>query len=507
MNEEIRQQKIQSINELRELGVEPYPYRFNKSHPAAKIKEEFDYLQASETKEDVALSTAGRVMALRHHGKSAFFVLKDDSGRIQAYIRKDSVGEEKFKLFKKYVSLGDFVGIEGFPFRTHTGEMSVYVQNFKILSKAIRTLPEKWHGLKDKEIIYRQRYVEMLSNDEALERFKKRFELLRLIREFLNQRGFVEVETPILHTVTGGASARPFVTHINVFDVDMFMRIAEELYLKRYLVGGFERIYEIGKNFRNEGISFKHHPEFTMMEIYQAYADYEDMMELTEALISTVVEKLTGSTVIEYQGKQIDFSRPWKKVRMRDFIKERLDVDILEDSDERLLEVLEKQDSVPEIKERGHLIEKLWDLVEDELVAPTFVLEHPVIISPLAKKHRKDPRVTERFELVINGMECANAFSELNDPIEQYRRFLHQAGLRDAGDAEAHMMDMDFVRALEYGMPPTGGLGIGLDRILMFITNSPNIRDIIPFPLVRPVSFAEEEFAVEQAVEENGKEV
>ncbi|HHF08529.1 MAG: lysine--tRNA ligase [Thermotogae bacterium] len=501
MNEEIRQQKMQNIAELRELGIEPYPYRFSKTHSSAKIKEEYDYLEASETKEDAILSTAGRVVALRHHGKSAFFVLKDDSGRIQAYIRKDSVGDENFKLFKKHISLGDFVGIEGFPFRTHTGEMSIYVQKFEILSKAIRMLPEKWHGLKDKEIIYRQRYVEMLSNDEALERFKKRFELLRLTREFLNQRGFMEVETPILHSVTGGASARPFITHINVFDVDMYMRIAEELYLKRYLVGGFERIYEIGKNFRNEGISYKHHPEFTMMEVYQAYADYEDMMELTEALISSVVEKLTGGTVIEYQGKEIDFSRPWRKVKMRDFIKERLGVDILEDSDEALLQVLESHDNIPEIKERGHLIEKLWDLVEDELVAPTFVLEHPVIISPLAKKHRNDPRVTERFELVINGMECANAFSELNDPVEQYKRFLHQAGLRDAGDAEAHMMDMDFVRALEYGMPPTGGLGIGIDRILMFITDSPNIRDIIPFPLVRPVSFTEEELATEQASE------
>ncbi|MDI3524066.1 MULTISPECIES: lysine--tRNA ligase [unclassified Kosmotoga] len=502
MNEQIRQHKLNEIEELRSMGIEPYPHHFEKTHSTSDIRKEYDMLQPSETKEDTTISVAGRVMALRHHGKSSFFVLKDSDGRIQAYIRKDSVGDEAFKLFKKYVSIGDFVGVKGFPFKTHTGELSIFVKDFKLLSKAIRTMPEKWHGIKDKEIIYRQRYVEMIASDDAIKRFKIRFELLRRVREFLNARGFIEVETPILHSVTGGASARPFVTHINVFDSDMYLRIAEELYLKRYLVGGFEKIYEIGKNFRNEGMSYKHHPEFVMMELYQAYADYNDIMDLTEDLISTVVEQLTGSTKIVYQGKEIDFAKPWPRIKMADFIKEKLGVDILEDSDERLIEVLEKHNSVPEIKERGHLIEKLWDLVEDDIVQPTFVVEHPVIISPLAKVHREDPRVTERFELIINGMECANAFSELNDPIEQYRRFLHQAGLREAGDAEAQMMDRDFIRALEYGMPPTGGLGIGWDRILMFVTDSPTIRDVIPFPLVRPLSFEEEEKIVTDAEEE-----
>ena len=282
----------------------------------------------------------------------------------------------------------------------------------------------------------------------------------------------------------------------------MFLRIAEELFLKRYLVGGFERIFEIGKNFRNEGISYKHHPEFTMMELYWAYADYNDIMDITEAMINHIVENLAGSTRISYQGREIDFSRPWRRVKMADFIQDNLGANILEDSDERLIEVLKKHNSEPDMKERGHLIEKLWDLVEDKLVNPTFVTEHPVIISPLSKVHRSDPRVTERFELIISSMEMANAFSELNDPIEQHRRFLHQAGLREAGDEEAQMMDDDFLRALEYGMPPTGGLGIGWDRILMLVTDSPTIRDIIPFPLVRPISFEEEELQSEEELQE-----
>ncbi len=487
---------------MREEGIEPYPYRFEKTHWAGDIKNEFSTLENSQTKEDVVIRTAGRVVALRSHGKSFFFVLRDDTGRIQAYIRLDSVGKDNFEIFKKYVNMGDFVGIIGFPFKTHTGEVSVFVKSFEILSKSIRTMPEKWHGLKDKEIIYRQRYVEMLSSDEALNRFKMRSELFRLIREFLAQRRFIEVDTPILLHLTGGASARPFETRINVFESQMFLRIAEELFLKRYLVGGFERIFEIGKNFRNEGISYKHHPEFTMMELYWAYADYNDIMDITEAMINYVVENLTGSTKINYQGKEIDFSRPWRRVKMSDFIQDNLGVNILEDSDEKLIEVLKKHGSEPDMKEMGHLIEKLWDLVEDKLVNPTFVTEHPVIISPLSKVHRSDPRVTERFELIISSMEMANAFSELNDPIEQYRRFLHQAGLREAGDEEAQMMDDDFLRALEYGMPPTGGLGIGWDRILMLVTDSPTIRDIIPFPLVKPISFEEEEMQSEEELQE-----
>ncbi|PLV60090.1 lysine--tRNA ligase [Thermotoga sp. KOL6] len=502
MLKEFKEQRIKEIQELRSMKINPYPYRFVKEMSASEIKEKYDYLQAGEVLENEKLSFAGRVMSVRHHGKTAFFHLKDDTGRIQSYIRSDTVGKEKMNLFKKHVKIGDFIGVKGFPFKSKTGELTIYVEEYVLLSKALRPLPEKWHGIKDKEIIYRQRYLELIVNDEAIERFRKRFKAIQIIREFLNSRGFVEVETPILHYVTGGAEARPFVTHLNVFDIDMYLRIAPELYLKRLIVGGFEKIYEIGKNFRNEGISYKHSPEFTSVEIYQAYADYNDMMDLTEELIVEVVKKTCGTLKVVYQGKEIDFTPPWKRVRMREFLQEKLGVDILEDRDEVLLKKLEEHGVEVEIKNRAHLIDKLRDIVEEELVNPTFVIDHPVVISPLAKRHREDPRLTERFELIIFGREIANAFSELNDPVDQYQRFLEQARMREEGDEEAHMMDMDFVRALEYGMPPTGGLGIGLDRLFMFITDSPTIRDIIPFPLVKPKKFEEEEAEFEGGIEE-----
>ena len=504
MIEEVRRRRIEEVEELRKMGIEPYPYRFEKTHTTMDVRKKYEEtLKVGEVKEDEKLSVAGRVMSIRHHGKSSFFHIKDSTGRVQIYINKQAVGDEKFKVFKKYVNIGDVVGIKGFPFKSRTGELTVFAEDFRILSKALRTLPEKWHGLKDKEIIYRQRYVEMIINDSALERFKKRFEVIKLIRDFLDSKGFIEVETPILHYVTGGAAAKPFITHLNVYDIDMYLRIAPELYLKRLIVGGFEKIYEIGKNFRNEGVSYKHNPEFTTLELYQAYADYTDIMNLTEELITFIIEKTCGNLKIEYQGVEIDFSRPWKRIDMRDFIKERLGVDIVEDPDNVLLKKLEEKGVEPAIKTRGHLIEKLWDLVEDEIVNPTFLLNHPVEISPLAKRHRDDPRVTERFELIIFGREIANAFSELNDPVDQMKRFEEQAKLREAGDEEAHMMDRDFVRALEYGMPPVGGLGLGIDRLIMFITNSPSIRDVIPFPLVRPIEFEEEE----RVLDERGADV
>ena len=504
MIEEVRRRRIEEVEELRKMGIEPYPYRFEKTHTTMDVRKKYEEtLKVGEVKEDEKLSVAGRVMSIRHHGKSSFFHIKDSTGRVQIYINKQAVGDEKFKVFKKYVNIGDVVGIKGFPFKSRTGELTVFAEDFRILSKALRTLPEKWHGLKDKEIIYRQRYVEMIINDSALERFKKRFEVIKLIRDFLDSKGFIEVETPILHYVTGGAAAKPFITHLNVYDIDMYLRIAPELYLKRLIVGGFEKIYEIGKNFRNEGVSYKHNPEFTTLELYQAYADYTDIMNLTEELITFIIEKTCGNLKIEYQGVEIDFSRPWKRIDMRDFIKERLGVDIVEDPDDVLLKKLEEKGVEPAIKTRGHLIEKLWDLVEDEIVNPTFLLNHPVEISPLAKRHRDDPRVTERFELIIFGREIANAFSELNDPVDQMKRFEEQARLREAGDEEAHMMDRDFVRALEYGMPPVGGLGLGIDRLIMFVTNSPSIRDVIPFPLVRPIEFEEEE----RVLDERGADV
>jgi len=353
-------------------------------------------------------------------------------------------------------------------------------------------MPEKWHGLKDKEVIYRQRYVDLIANKESMHRFRIRFEVIRLIREFMNKNGFVEVETPMLHYTLGGASARPFVTHMNTYDIDMYMRIAPELYLKRLIVGGFDRVFEINKNFRNEGVSYKHSPEFTMMEFYQAYADYNDLMTLTEELFAFVVKELFDQYEIDYQGQKINFEPPWNRVTMQGFIKDNLGADILNDSNETLLELLKKNHHEPEIKDRSHLIDGLWDLVEDKIIQPTFVMDHPVEISPLAKKHRDNPKVTERFEPIILGREMGNAFTELNDPIDQRERFEQQMILRDSGDEEAQMMDHDFIRALEYGLPPTGGEGIGIDRFIMFLTDSASIRDIIPFPMVKPSSLEEE---------------
>ncbi len=499
--DELRLQKIKEIELLKEKGINPYPYRFEITHKLAEIREEFDAKLASGEKDDKAhLSTAGRVMAIRYHGKSIFFVIQDSTDRLQCYMNV-SVGENVFKIFKEHVKVGDFVGIKGFPFRSHTGELSIFAASYEILSKAIRTLPEKWHGLTDKEKIYRQRYIDTVVNRDSFERFKTRYRVIQLIRNFMNGEGFIEVETPILQFVTGGATAKPFVTHLNVFNIDMYLKIAHELYLKRYIVGGFDSVYEIGKCFRNEGVSYKHNPEFTMLECYKAYADYNDMMDLTEKLVTHVIKEVKGTTKITYQGKEIDFSRPWKRIKMRDYIKQHLNVDILDDPDEKLLKVLKAHDTLPEIMERGHYIEKLWDLVEDTVVNPTFLMDHPVDISPLAKRHRKDPRLTERFEVVVLGNELANAFSELNDPIDQRKRFEAQAAMRQAGDEEAQMMDFDFLRALEYGMPPTGGLGIGIDRLVMLATDAPTIKEVIAYPLVRPEKFSPEGLEIEEEEE------
>ncbi|HCI28710.1 MAG TPA: lysine--tRNA ligase [Fervidobacterium sp.] len=483
MLKKFREERIKEIEEIRELGINPYPYSYKKTHTTEGIRKQFQNIANGEVT-DERVSTAGRVMAIREHGKSTFFHIKDTFGRIQAYVRKDKT--ENYEFFKEHITVGDIIGVEGIVFKSNTGEVTILVEKFQLLNKPLRPMPEKWHGIKDREILYRQRYAEMIANDETIKRFKMRSDIIRMIREFLTLKGFYEVETPILQYLTGGASARPFITHLNALDIDMYLRIATELHLKRFIVGGFEKVYEIGRIFRNEGISYKHHPEFTTIELYQAYADYEDVMNLTEELITHLVEQLFETTKIIYQGQEIDFTRPWRRIKMRDFIKENLDVDILEDEDEKLISVLTSHGVEIDINDRGHMIEKLWDLVEDRVIQPTFLIDHPVEISPLAKKNRNDPRVTERFELIIYGREMANAFSELNDPVDQYERFVNQLRLRDLGDEEAHMMDKDFIRALEYGMPPTGGLGIGIDRIVMFLTDSANIRDVIAFPLVRP---------------------
>jgi len=453
---EIRNQRIKMIEELRENGFNPYPYSFNKEMDVEKIKLKFeDKINPGDLLEDEVFSFAGRVMTVRTHGKSAFIHLKDDTGRLQVYIRKDKVGEEKYDFFKKYISAGDWLGVKGFPFKTKTGELTILALEIELLSKTIRPMPEKWHGLKDKEIRYRQRYVDMISNDEVIKTFRTRSLVVRYMREYLNERGFFEVETPILQNIMGGANARPFITHINAFDTDMYLRIATELHLKRLVVGGMEKVYEIGRIFRNEGVDYKHNPEFTTIELY-----------------------------------------------MREFIKEHLGVDILEDSMETLDAFLKEKGIEVEIKEKGKYIDELWDLVEDKIVQPTFIIDHPIEISPLAKKHREDPRLTERFELIVNGTELANAFSELNDAIDQLERFKKQEELKDLGDDEAQVVDYDFVRALEYGLPPTGGLGIGIDRFAMFMTNTTTIKDIIPFPLVKNVKFEDEEAYLDE--EHNG---
>ena len=502
----IREQKIQELDSIKQKGFEPYPHKFEREMRTGDIIEKYDSLEAGQTKEDDTVKTAGRIVAMRDHGKSAFFEIRDYYGSIQGYIRKSEVGAEQFEFFKEHITTGDHIGFEGFPFKSKTGELSVYVKSFQLLTKALRQMPEKWHGLKDKEVIYRQRYVDLIANRESMRRFKIRFDTIRLIREYMVKNGFVEVETPMLHQLSAGASAKPFVTHMNAFDMDNYLRIAPELHLKRLIVGGFDRVFELNRNFRNEGVSYKHSPEFTMMEFYQAYADYEDLMKYSEEMLSYVVKEIFGTYEIEYQGTKINFEPPWDRVTMQGFIKEHLGVDILEDSDEILIAKLKELHNEPEIKDKSHLIENLWDLVEDKIVQPTFVMEHPLEISPLSKKHRSKEGVTERFEMVILGRELGNAFTELNDPIDQKERFEKQVELRDSGDEEAQMMDYDFIRALEYGLPPTAGEGIGIDRFVMFLTDSASIRDVIAFPMVKPIANAEAEFLSEDALEEEQSE-
>ena len=486
MSDPIRDYKEQQIHDLQSMGHNPYPYRFDRTHSSKQVNEDFYEMKNGEVRQEVSLSVCGRVMAIRDHGKSCFFELRDGYGSIQSYIRKNEVGESSFEFFKRFINVGDFLGVDGFPFRSKTGEMSVFVNHFQLLSKSIRTLPEKWHGMKDKEVIYRQRYVDLIANTESFHRFEVRFKTLHLLREFMVERGFIEVDTPMLHYLVGGASAKPFVTHMNAYDIDLYLRIAPELYLKRLVVGGFERVFEMNKNFRNEGVSYKHSPEFTMLEAYQAYADYSDIMELVEEMIAHVVFQIKGTHQLEYQGTMIDFSPPWKRMTMAECIHKHLGIDIINDPEDTLIQKLREHGKVPLIRDKGHMIESLWGLVEDRIIQPTMITEHPISISPLAKKHRAKPGVTERFEPIVFGRELGNAFSELNDPIDQRIRFEAQMQLRDKGDEEAQMMDQDFIRALEYGLPPTGGLGIGIDRLIMFLTNASSIRDVIPFPLVKP---------------------
>ena len=476
----------EKLDKLREEGKDPYKItKFERTHTSKEIVDNYDELEGKD------VTVAGRIMAKRIMGKASFCHIQDSTGKIQSYVSINDLGEESYKQFKED-DIGDIIGITGFVFKTRTGEISIHAKEVTLLSKSLRPLPEKFHGLKDTDLRYRQRYVDLIVNPEVKDTFIKRTEIIKEIRRILDEKQYIEVETPILNTIAGGASARPFITHHNTLDIDMYLRIATELYLKRLIVGGFDRVYEIGRIFRNEGMDIKHNPEFTTIELYQAYANLEDMMNLTEELVSKTAQKVLGTMKITYQGQEIDLTPSWKRVTMIDAIKEVTGVDFNTiATDEEAMEAAKKAGvPVDPIKTtRGDIIAAFFDeKVEETLIQPTFIYEYPIENSPLAKKMPEDERMTQRFELFIGGREYANAFSELNDPIDQYERFLNQVKQREAGDDEANMMDTDFVTALEYGMPPTGGMGMGIDRLVMLLTAEASIRDVLLFPTMKPLN-------------------
>lgn len=481
---EVLQVRRNKLQDLREKGRDPFIVEnYDVTNFSEDIKEQFDVIEGKE------VSIAGRIMAKRQMGKASFIDIQDKLGRIQCYVRKDAIGEESYDYFVTY-DIGDILGIKGTVFKTKHGEISVKVSELILLSKSLQVLPEKWHGLKDTDLRYRQRHVDLIVNPSVKNTFILRSKMLKEVKNFLDDRDYIEVDTPILSPIAGGASARPFVTHHNTLDIDMYLRIANELYLKRLIVGGFDRVYEMGRMFRNEGMSIKHNPEYTAIELYQAYADYEDMMELTENLVSQVAQKSLGTMKIDYQGKEIDLTPPWKRMSMEDAVKEYAGVDfsVIQTDEEAIKIAKDKHIEDADKMTRGFVINALFEeYCEDKLIQPIFITHHPIEISPLAKKDPEDPRRTKRFEAFVNTWEIANAFSELNDPIDQKERFEQQLKQREAGDDEAQMMDEDFVRALEVGLPPTGGLGIGIDRVIMLLTNSPSIRDVILFPTMKPI--------------------
>lgn len=476
---QVRREKLQKIYDL---GIYPFGDKFEWDHKAKDIKDNF------EEENDKEVVIAGRIMAIRNHGKTAFLTVRDVTGDIQIYLREDELSEQEFTLFG-LLDIGDIIGVRGRVFKTHKGEISVRVAELSILSKALHPLPEKWHGLTDPEARYRQRYVDLIMRPDVRETFRKRTQIINCIREWYTERGFMEVETPMMQTIYGGASARPFITHHNAHNMDVYMRISPELFLKRLVVGGFERVFEINRNFRNEGISVRHNPEFTMLETYQAYGNYEDAMRQTEEVIAYCAQKVLGTTKVNYQGTEIDFTPPWNRMTMPGAIKEFTGEDF---------------DQVTSIEEARAIADRLGaeytehdgigkimnacfeETCEDKLIQPTFIFGHPLEISPLAKQNRTNPVITDRFEVFVYGREIANGYSELNDPIDQLSRFEQQMRERELGDDEAQVLDKDFVNALSYGLPPTGGLGIGIDRVVMFLTDSPSIRDVILFPLLKP---------------------
>ncbi|MCT4509018.1 MAG: lysine--tRNA ligase [Tepidibacter sp.] len=477
----IRREKL---SKLQEMDRNPFKAeKYNLTHHSVEIKDNFEELEGKE------VSIAGRLMSKRVQGKASFVDIQDQDGRIQCYVRKDRIGEEDYDLFVTY-DIGDIVGIKGEVFKTKKEEISVKANEVKLLSKSLQILPEKFHGLKDPDLRYRQRYVDLIVNPEVKKGFLIRNKATKAIKEYLDNRGYLEVDTPILNTIAGGASAKPFITHHNTLDIDMYLRIANELYLKRLIVGGFEKVYEMGRMFRNEGMSIKHNPEYTCIELYEAYADYKDMMEMTENIVAHAAQKALGTTKINYQGTEIDFTPPWNRMTMQEAVKKYAGVDFDEiKTDEEAMKVAKEKglEIKPEMK-RGHVINDLFEeYAEEHLIQPTFITHHPVEVSPLAKRNPEDPSITNRFEAFVNTWEIANAFSELNDPIDQRGRFMDQLRQRELGDDEAHMLDEDFLNALEVGLPPTGGLGIGIDRVMMLLTNSSSIRDVILFPTMKPI--------------------
>ncbi len=473
---------------MRESGVDPFPNDFKPGSTSAEVAERFGALTAEELEaKDESALIAGRVVALRRFGKASFAHIQDRSGRLQGYFKKDILDEETWALFKG-CDVGDIVGVGGRLFRTRTGELTIEVKTLRLLAKGLSPLPEKWHGLKDVEARYRQRYLDIMVNPEVKEVFKKRTAIVRYLREFLDSREFMEVETPMMQHIPGGAAAKPFITRHNALGMDLYLRIAPELYLKRLVIGGIERVYEINRNFRNEGVSTQHNPEFTMLEFYQAYATFEDLMLLTEEMISSLVNELNGSMETVYQGEPLDFTPPWDRITVKDAIAKYSDAgeDIFTDRDkaEEFLKGLNPK--LPEGLGHGKLLVEIFEHVaEHKLIRPTFVTHYPVEVSPLSRRSASDPSLVDRFELFIAGKEIANAFSELNDPVDQRERFELQAKEREAGDQEAQPMDEEFLRALEYGMPPTAGEGIGIDRLVMILTDSSSIRDVILFPLLK----------------------
>ncbi|HFR4188458.1 lysine--tRNA ligase [Bacillus cereus] len=490
-HEELNDQLLvrrEKLHNLREQGIDPFGKRFERTNATNDLLNLYGEFSKEELEEkEISVSIAGRIMTKRGKGKAGFAHIQDLHGQVQIYVRKDAVGDEEYELFKT-ADLGDLVGIEGKVFKTNVGELSVKATGFTLLTKSLRPLPDKYHGLKDVEQRYRQRYLDLITSMESRETFVTRSKIIREMRRYLDDNGYLEVETPMMHAIAGGASARPFITHHNALDMELYMRIAIELHLKRLIVGGLEKVYEIGRVFRNEGVSTRHNPEFTMIELYEAYADYKDIMKLTENMVAHIAKQVLGTTTIQYGDYEINLEPEWTRLHMVDAIKEHSGADFWNPMSVEEARELAKEHNV-EIKdtmEVGHIINEFFEQkVEDKLIQPTFIYGHPVEISPLAKKNDEDPRFTDRFELFIVAREHANAFTELNDPIDQKERFEAQLKEREQGNDEAHMMDDDYIEALEYGMPPTGGLGIGIDRLVMLLTNAPSIRDVLLFPAMR----------------------